>query len=278
MVTTSLVVPQPLIQRYISSFELRTIDTGRSTMQRPLHALPESSISLFINSDHPGFLPYHEQIPAFVADEYSYPLAGIMGIQTFMRGTFVFKGRYKILNINFQPSGVYELFGIHATVLTDKLFNAYRVIGHEIAELHQYIQQAEDRNIFMAAEEWAAQLYNRALNLKFRVWPDLPILINAAANNETIEHLALMANMSVKTFERNFNMFVGVGPKLFAQIHRFNQVIAFKKLHPAATWSYISNKFQFYDQMHFIKEFKHFAGETPARFFRNTPPPAETFI
>jgi AraC-like DNA-binding protein len=279
MVNTSIVVPKPLLQRYVSSIELRNIDTEFSEILKPLHAHHATNMSLFIQSDFPRFISYNNQAPAFSASDYGYPLAGLMGIQTFMRGSFVFKGRYKIININFQPSGFHELFGIDAALLTDKLYNAYHVIGDKIRDLHRILQDVtDDRMIFALTEDWILQMYQRAVKYKFKQWPDLPLLIGAAASNETIEHLALMANMSMKSFERNFNNFVGVRPKLFAQIYRFNQVLKFKRAHPDATWSFISDRFNFYDQMHLIKEFKHFAGQTPARFFSDTPPPAETFL
>lgn len=276
MVNTSIVIPKPLLQRYVSSMELRNIDTGFSEVRKPLHAHHATNMSLFIQSDLPRFISYNNQAPAFSASDYCNPLAGLMGIQTYMRGSFLFKGRYKILNINFQPSGFHELFGIDAALLTDKLYNAYQVIGDKIRELHTLLQDvADDRMIFALTEDWILQMYQRAVKNNFKQWPDLPVLIDAAAANETIEQLALMANMSIRSFERNFNNFVGVRPKLFAQIYRFNQVLKFKWAHPDTTWSSISDKFKFYDQMHLIKEFKHFGGQTPGRFFNETPPPPE---
>jgi AraC-like DNA-binding protein len=96
------------------------------------------------------------------------------------------------------------------------------------------------------------------------------ILLNAG--NCSIEKIACRANMSIKTFERKFTEQVGISPKLFSRILRFNSAVALKLSDPHRSWTDIAHHCGYYDQMHFIKECKLFAGATPTRFFKHAAP------
>jgi AraC-like DNA-binding protein len=67
-------------------------------------------------------------------------------------------------------------------------------------------------------------------------------------------------------------------PKLFARIVRFNKAIDIKMNDPARSWTTIAHDCGYYDQMHFIKDFKLFSGSKPLSFFKHTPPVTENFI
>jgi AraC-like DNA-binding protein len=86
----------------------------------------------------------------------------------------------------------------------------------------------------------------------------------------SIEQLAASACMSVKTFERKFIQQAGVTPKMFARIVRFSKALALKDSNTCRSWTSIAHTCGYFDQTHFIKEFKLFTGETPSIFFKNS--------
>jgi hypothetical protein len=59
---------------------------------------------------------------------------------------------------------------------------------------------------------------------------------------------------------------VGVPPKLYARIIRFNAALDHKLRSPGRKWSRIANDHDFYDQMHLVHDCRAFTGESPARF------------
>ncbi len=67
-------------------------------------------------------------------------------------------------------------------------------------------------------------------------------------------------------------MIIGLSPKLFARIRRFYQVMDLKTYQPNLTWMDICYQTGYYDPMHLVKDFKKFAGLTPANLFKNAPP------
>lgn len=88
----------------------------------------------------------------------------------------------------------------------------------------------------------------------------------------SIKELAYHSNMSLKTFERKFIQQVGVSPKLFERIRRFNQALDLKTYQPNLSWLDICYRTGYYDPMHLVKDFKKFAAMTPTNLFKNAPP------
>ena len=64
--------------------------------------------------------------------------------------------------------------------------------------------------------------------------------------------------------ERVFKKYIGITPKYYSQIVRFNKVLDF--VHHKSdelVWSSTAGQFGYYDQAHLIHDFKRFTGYTP---------------
>jgi len=72
--------------------------------------------------------------------------------------------------------------------------------------------------------------------------------------------------ISQSPFEKRFRKLVGTTAKKFASIVRFNAVL--DSLNETKTLTEICYENNFFDQAHFIKDFKQFTGETPENFKR----------
>jgi AraC-like DNA-binding protein len=72
--------------------------------------------------------------------------------------------------------------------------------------------------------------------------------------------------ISQSPFEKRFRKVVGTSPKKFASIVRFNAV--FNNLNTTKSLAQLCYENNFFDQAHFIKDFKQFTGETPENFKR----------
>ncbi len=72
--------------------------------------------------------------------------------------------------------------------------------------------------------------------------------------------------ISQSPFEKRFRKVVGTTAKKFASIIRFNTVL--NNLNGTKTLSEICYENNFFDQAHFIKDFKQFTGDTPENFKR----------
>lgn len=72
--------------------------------------------------------------------------------------------------------------------------------------------------------------------------------------------------ISQSPFEKRFRKVVGTTAKKFASIVRFNTVL--DNLNETKTLTEICYENNFFDQAHFIKDFKQFTGDTPEKFKR----------
>ncbi len=91
-------------------------------------------------------------------------------------------------------------------------------------------------------------------------------LIYQSKGNIRIRELNERLCISESPFEKRFRKVVGTTPKKFASIVRFNAVL--NSLGEAKSLTEICYENKFFDQSHFIKDFKQFTGETPESFKR----------
>ncbi|MCB0654924.1 MAG: helix-turn-helix transcriptional regulator [Saprospiraceae bacterium] len=72
--------------------------------------------------------------------------------------------------------------------------------------------------------------------------------------------------ISQSAFEKRFRKMVGTTAKKFASIVRFNALL--EDMNGTKTLTEICYNYNFFDQAHFIRDFKQFTGETPENFKR----------
>ena len=191
------------------------------------------------------------------------PLAVVVGPQTYRRLEMRLQGALDTFVIAFQPDGIYRLFAVPTHELTDHDYEAHSVLGTAIDQLGERLGNATSfaervRNV----EE---VLLPRALRCGG------PDGISAAAcgiilagGRARIPSLAASAGLGVRQFERKFLHQVGMRPKLFARIARFEAALEYKAKFDSRSWTSVAHNFGYYDQMHMIHDFAEFTGDTPS--------------
>jgi len=174
-------------------------------------------------------------------------------------------GRIDNFTIHFQPSGFNRLFGIPMTELTDAAYDAYAVIGPQIPSFEHQLGDVSGfgERIKLVEERLIGMLVCR----------NTPDQVAIAANNlfasngiHSVSAMAAESGLSPRQFERRFLAQVGVPPKLYARIIRFNAALDHKLRLPCRAWTQIANDHDFYDQMHLVHDCRAFTGESPSRF------------
>lgn len=90
-------------------------------------------------------------------------------------------------------------------------------------------------------------------------------LIHKSKGNIRIKELTEQLHISQSPLEKRFRQAVGASPKKFASIVRLKYVI--QQYSSANSLTELGYEAGFYDQAHFIKEFKTFTDDTPEKFF-----------
>ncbi len=91
-------------------------------------------------------------------------------------------------------------------------------------------------------------------------------LIHQSNGTIRIKEINKKLFVSQSPFEKRFKKVVGTTAKKFASIVRFNNVL--NSLNKTKTLTEICYENNFFDQAHFIKDFKQFTGDTPENFKR----------
>lgn len=152
-----------------------------------------------------------------------------------------------------------ELF--NQSISLDNIFNqdGVREVEERLAlakNSHQRIAVVEKFLLTRLRTIWDDRLIVEAVKLIYQ-------------SNGAIKISALAAQLfiSQSPFEKRFRKLVGASPKKFASIVRFNAVL--NQLDGNKSLTDICYENKFFDQAHFIKDFKLFTGSTPQNFQRS---------
>jgi AraC-like DNA-binding protein len=89
--------------------------------------------------------------------------------------------------------------------------------------------------------------------------------LGAAHSRVEIGDFCATAGISTRQLERLFERYIGVSPKSFARLTRFQKVSQRLIQNDFDRLVDLALEHEYYDQMHFVKECKSFAGVTPSR-------------
>jgi AraC-like DNA-binding protein len=258
MLHTKMAPSSTALQPFVWAYGMTTGRVDSVPLVIPLPARPKQLLT-FSFADRYSF-----QRPGSDRTHVS-PRVTVVGPQTEARAGLSVFGRIDNFTIHFQPSGFNRLFGIPMTQLTDAAHDAHAVIGHQMSGLEQElgdtqgfverIQLFEDRLTRMVGGHGGLDPVAIAANRLF-----------ASNGVHRVAAMASDAGLSARQFERRFLAQVGVPPKLYARIIRFNAAVDHKLRHSGRTWSRIANDHHFYDQMHLVHDCRAFTGQSPSQF------------
>lgn len=181
------------------------------------------------------------------------------------------------VGVKLKPAAMRSLLGLPPTGLTNCLVHASDVGGHALAELaerlyeasseHRQVQLLDDffgqkRGGQVEADAVTEQALHRILDQK-------GILRVDEVKNEL--------NVDYRTLERRFKATTGLTPKEFARIIRFkNAYKAFRGNQAKDPFFFLD--WGYYDQSHYIREFRHFMGSAPGAFRAGLTPVSDAIL
>ena len=75
-------------------------------------------------------------------------------------------------------------------------------------------------------------------------------------------------DLSSRQIRRLYLKYLGIPPKLYSRIFRYQKALRFMNAYPGDCMAGLAIDHGYFDQSHFIKEFRRFQGETPVEFLR----------
>lgn len=171
-----------------------------------------------------------------------------------------------MIGTRLKPSAAESLLNLPQCELADRAVDLDEVWGRAGKEIAYRLSECHNDATRVATLE-------RALLARCRTRPAFPDveaavrLIIASGGSMSSAALSRMVNVSPRQLERRFRRLVGIGPKLFSRITRFQRLLRLAETRPP-DWAALALECGYSDQPHLIKEFREFAGCSPSGYLR----------
>lgn len=181
--------------------------------------------------------------------------------------TLAFAPEFSLTGISFYPHTVKTIFGIDCHLLTNEFPDIHSFVPKWLEErlLNTYIQSDRIKLI-------GDFIYNLVLQNEKEdtIAAGAISALNNINNENAIRYLTQHYNISERQLERRFKQHIGFNPKHYLQILRFEKAIEYINSNRFRKLSDIAYELNYYDQTHFIKDFKEFSGYTPLAFYKQS--------
>jgi AraC-like DNA-binding protein len=176
------------------------------------------------------------------------------------------------IEVNLTPLGARRLLGVPMHELTNRVVGLGELLGADADLLAERLYDATG---------WGEQfdLLDAALARRLsQVAPPMPEVawafgrLRASGGRTPIAALAGELGWSRRRLGEAFRDQVGLSPKLLARVLRFERVVARLRVEDPRRWADVAYDAGYYDQAHFNRDFRAFAGTTPSAFLASRLP------
>lgn len=183
---------------------------------------------------------------------------------------FVTQESFGIFGVYLYPFAIPQIFRCASTNIINHMIGLSDFLGSEGTLLEEQIMLATDN-------EHRAQILGtflqEQLNKNKRREPVIQTAVKQVIHSQTmmtVDQLSRHFNLSNRQFERKFTEYAGFTPKVYSRIIRFQAALKqygsdYKSL------TDIAYECGYYDQSHFIHDFKEFSGYHPGQYFKGRP-------
>ena len=181
--------------------------------------------------------------------------------------SFELPNQFHYVGIRFLPTMFPQLFGINATELS----NQFSELKNHDTETANFIKsnfktdQDSDKIKSLLDEYFLDKINKTQFDDDHRLYDALDaILTNFGMINIETD---IQTGFSPRQLRRIFKYYIGDTPKVFSKVVRFQNILKAKPSKQSLRQNKLFYDVGYFDQSHFIKEFKNFYGVTPSKAF-----------
>ena len=171
-----------------------------------------------------------------------------------------------IIGVHFKPGGAFPFLGLPAGDLADTHVDLETLWGPSTGRLRERLCEARtSAERFQLLEEALFSRLCQGVEQHYAVSTALEMFGRHQAGSrvrETAQYLGLSQRRFIQVFKAE----VGLTPKLFSRILRFQLTRTFIQQNPSVNWAELAVDLGYFDQSHFIREFLEFSGLSPTDY------------
>lgn len=171
-----------------------------------------------------------------------------------------------VIGIHFKPGGAFPFLAPPADEFRNTHVDLEAIWGLETRHIReQLLAAATPEARFAVLENALLARINRAPQTHAAVLHALRC-IDSAPHLHTIGGLTERLGLRPKRFIQLFTQQVGLTPKVYCRIQRFQRVIGMVGRQRQVDWADVAAGCGYYDQAHFIRDFRAFSGLNPGAY------------
>ena len=183
------------------------------------------------------------------------------------------RGRYELVDtqelaelvgVVFWPGGAAPFLREDTSAFFEKFTALEDVVSRRDLRARLQEQTSPERKL-IALENWLAA------GLAGRLPERNPLIVEALTllKRHSVHDAARMLSISERRLHQLFIADVGLSPKLWSRVQRFQHAVDLLHYGKEPRWEQLALKCRFYDQSHFCNEFRAFSGIDPGTYSRS---------
>ncbi len=171
----------------------------------------------------------------------------------------------QVLGVKFKLGTIHQRLNLCASDCIDKEFNLQKTLMLDTNKASCLLSNAStDSEYVEILQQLVSPLVTKPSKQLLFVWEAIEI-IKTQTDIYKVEQLSERLNVSIRTIQRAFQLYVGLSPKWLIRKYRLHQLLKELDINPDSI-SHLIDTLGYTDQAHLINDFKNMLGLTPKKY------------
>lgn len=256
-----------LLKSYISNYTYFSISNKRLS-DNYLHPFPNGNIEIYLHIDESNLIIRRSN----QEKRYKSFLVGLFDLKEIsMIKPQTANELYRCVLVSIKLGDILKFLNMPLYALRNKIFNLFEVWEEKGTVLEKKISRCEEiQQIVVCLNQFFIDNLNDNLDYKRRKISEILHFCASKQSILTVDEICKSLKISYRSFHRIFTSEIGMCPKEYLEIIRFNRVCKLLNKFPDIEWTDLVYSCGYYDQSHFIRDFKSIMKCTPEKFIEKT--------
>jgi AraC-like DNA-binding protein len=189
----------------------------------------------------------------------------IYGVHT-ARYVRTLEGQGRAFGIKFKAGAFRSFYGRPVSGLKDRSLDPVEIFGASAARFESEVSACIDIDAMASAAERLLLAHLPAIDPEAVMVGELVAKVATDRSLASVEALVTLSGLGKRQLQRLFNEYVGVSPKWVINRYRLHEAMAQLQSGQPVIWTELALALGYFDQSHFIRDFRRLLGRTPAEY------------